>query len=187
MRSPSRSRSHSTSATSAANSAARSAARSPEPKTAQLVAALVSSPGYGDTSSGGAEAYSHSTGSPSTGTRRQRSIECVAQTGMVEVPETYRTFAGSTRSAAAMSWLRSDARVRASACSTTLRASVTSASGQVLRAATDAVSGGLVGLGLPASRDHLVVVLTLSSSRSTLPAESPDLTLTFTGWADLFT
>ena len=107
---------------------------------------------------------------------------------MVEVPEAYRTFAGSTSSAAAMSWRRSEARVRASACSTTPRASVTSASGQVLRASTDATRGGLVGLGLPASRDHLVVVLlTLSSSRSTLPAESPDLTLIFTGWADLFT
>ena len=83
-----------------------------------------------------------------------------------------------------MLWRRSEARVRASACSTTPRASVASASGQVLRASTDATRGGLVGLGRPDSRDHhVVVLLTLSSSRSALPAESPDLTLIFTRWA----
>ena len=56
-----------------------------------------------------------------------------------------------------MSWRRSEARVRASAYSTAPRASVASTSGQVLRASADATEGGLVGLGLPDSCDHLVV------------------------------
>ena len=69
---------------------------------------------------------------------------------MVEVPEAYRTFTGSTRSAAAMSWRRSEALVRASAYSTAPRASVASTSGHVLRASADATRGGRSGFGLPA-------------------------------------
>src|SRR5919112_2160711 len=82
---------------------------------------------------------------------------------MVEVPEAYRTLTGSTRSAAAMSWRRSEALVRASAYSTARRASVSSTSGNVVRASADATSGGPSGFGLPDSRDHLDVVLLITS------------------------
>ena len=86
-----------------------------------------------------------------------------------------------------MSWRRSEALVRASAYSTAPRASVASTSGHALRASADATRGGRSGFGLPASRDHLVVVplIALLHSRSTLPAEELDLTLIFTRWTYL--
>jgi hypothetical protein len=103
-------RSRSTSATSAANRSARSWARSADLMTDQLVAVRVSRCGCGETSSAGADAYSHRIGSPSAGTSTYRSIRCSVRTGMVEVPETHRASTGSTSSAAAGSWQRGAGR-----------------------------------------------------------------------------
>src|SRR5690349_3110583 len=75
---------------------------------------------------------------------------------MVEVPEAYRTFTGSTRSAAATSWRRREWRSRARACSTAPRASAASTAGHALRASAAATSGGPCGFGRPDPRDHLV-------------------------------
>src|SRR5690242_743143 len=93
-------------------------------------------------------------------------------------------FAGSTRSAAAMSWRRSAALVRASAYSTTPRASGASTAERASPARPGATWGGPVGLGLPDPRDHLgVALLTLASRRPTLRTVRPNLTLGVTQWA----
>ena len=88
-----------------------------------------------------------------------------------------------------MSWRRSEARSRASACSTAPRASVASTPGQVCAPRPTPPSGGRcrprpARLARPPGRR---AAHRTSSGRSTLPAEDPDLTLTITRWAYLFT
>src|SRR5919112_1673514 len=101
-------------------------------------------------------------------------MTCSVQTGMVEVPETYRMLTGSTSSAAARSWRRSASRVRTSPWWTAPLTSAASTSGCAPRVRADATDRGTSYLGrVPWRNDVPRDLVMLGSAPQACGGDSP--------------